>query len=208
MSDAVLIDMHRPYTQYAPVPPLPPPAPPLPFRQHVLWAAAALFFSSYLTLVLLLFLTNEPFRHFVVVRANALFALPYVLSLLVVLLCLAPCAPAPPRAQLDAVITTPADCSLVLLVLLEWATCLALVLVTLIAVHDRLSYVSPDGLIVPVVESVPKDARPADGISRDAVIVLLIPILLMYTLFNFLLHMYSCVEAAWRGRAGLNDSDV
>ncbi|CAN8069337.1 unnamed protein product [Agarophyton chilense] len=208
MSDAVLIDLHRPFTQYASQAPPPPPPRPHPFLQHTLWAAAALFFSSYLALVLYLFLTSDAFRHFVVARANALFALPYVLSLLVVLLCLAPCAPAPPRAQLDAVITSPADCCLVLLVLLEWATCLALVLVTLVAVHDHLSYVSPDGLIIPVVQDVPPDAKPADGISRNALVILLIPLLLMYTLFNFLLHFFSCVQGAWRSRVGLDDLDV
>lgn len=184
---------------------------PLPFRQHFLWSASLLLFTAYLAAVLYFFLTCAPFRYFVVHRANTLFALPYVLSLLVVLLCLAPCSPAPSRPQLDAVITSPADCALVLLVLLEWATCLALVLVTLIAVHDHLSYVSADGLIVPT-DTVPRPSHPpaahsADGISHDAIVILLIPVLLMYCLFNSLLHLYSCVEAAWRVRNNYTDLD-
>lgn len=201
MSDAVTIDITHP-TQYNSII-LPPP--PHPFRQHALWSACALLFSAYLTTVLYLFLTNAPFRQFVVLRANALFALPYILSLLVVLLCLAPFSPTPARTQLDPAITNGADCCLVLLVLLEWATCLALVLITLISVHDGLSYVTPDGLILPVVDTVPTDAKSADGISDDAVIVLVIPLLLMYTLFNFLIHLYSSVEAAVRARRHISD---
>ena len=209
MSDAVLIDIHHPPTSrppnYAAVPPPPPPAA-HPFRQHALWSACALLFSAYLAVVLYLFLTNPVFRHFVVTRANTLFALPYILSLLVVLLCLAPFSPTPARTQLDPAITNPADCCLVLLVLLEWATCLALVLITLISVHDGLSYVTPDGLILPVVGSVPPDAKPADGISDDALVVLIIPLLLMYTLFNFLIHFYSSLEAAVRISRNLPDN--
>lgn len=205
MSDAILIDVHHPHPFYAAAPSRPrsPPPPPLhtqpphPFRQHALWAASALLFSSYLFLVLYIFLTSEPFRLFIVSRANALFAIPYVLSLLVVLLCLSPCTQPATRSHLDVSISSPADCCLIILVLLEWATCLALVLVTLIAVHDGLSYVSSDGLIVPVVSGVPDDAKPADGIADDAVIVLIIPVLLMYTLFNFLLHCFSAVQASW-----------
>lgn len=229
---------------------------PLPFRQHFLWSACILSFMAYVTAVLYYFLMSPPFRYFVVHRANTLFALPYILSLLVVLLCLAPCSPTPARPQLDAVITSFADCALVLLVLLEWATCLALVLVTLIAVHDHLSYVSPDGLILPtdgggttpdddpssipipppIAPPPPSDAtdptnvtagtgdgltsdgggpfKPdtglhssGDGISHDAVIVLIIPILLIYCLFNCLLHLYSCLEASWRVRNHYADLD-
>lgn len=205
ITDAVLIDVYRPPTTYDALP-VPPPRP-HPFRQHALWSFCAFLFSAYLAAVLYFFLTSPAFRAFVVTRANALFALPYVLSLLVVLLCLAPFSPTPTRSQLDPAITSPADCCLVLLVLLEWATCLALVLVTLISVHDHLSYVSPDGLIVPVVGQIPPDAKPADGIPDDALIVLLIPMLLMYTLFNFLLHLYSTVEASIRLRRGLSDTD-
>lgn len=189
-----------------------PPAPPLPFRQHLLWSGSLLLFTAYLTAVLYFFLTSPPFRFFVVHRANTLFALPYVLSLFVVLLCLAPCWPAPARPQLDAVITSPADCALVLLVLLEWATCLALVLVTLIAVHDHLSYVSADGLIVPTDITSPSishkhPSQTGDGISHDAVVILIVPIFLMYCLFNCLIHLYSCIEAAWRAHHHYTDLD-
>lgn len=142
-------------------------------------------------------------------NANGLFALPYILSLFVVAVCLAPCAP-PPRRDLDGVISTPLDCCLVVLVLLEWATCLALVLITLIAVHEGLSYISPDGLIVPADDTTgAADAVQAkgDGISRDAVVVLVIPVLFMYTLFNFVLHCWSCTEAWVRRRRGLGEFD-
>lgn len=190
----------------------PPPAAPLPFRQHLLWSASLLLFTAYLAIVLYFFLTSPAFRFFVVHRANTLFALPYVLSLFVVLLCLAPCWPAPARPQLDAVITSPADCALVLLVLLEWATCLALVLVTLIAVHDHLSYVNADGLIVPTDITSPtsphKDSsQTGDGISQDAIIILIVPLFLMYCLFNCLFHLYSCLEAAWRAHHHYTDLD-
>lgn len=220
----------------------------LPFRQHLLWSACLLIFMLYVTAVLYFFLMSSTFRSFVVNRANTLFALPYILSLLVVLLCLAPCSPTPARPQLDAVITSPADCALVLLVLLEWATCLSLVLVTLIAVHDHLSYVSPDGLILPTdnlppgpanstsnynnsSSSAPFSSNPnttapnnfntsnpssadlksgqhsGDGIAHDAVIVLIIPVILMYCLFNCLIHLYSCLEAAWRSHHHYTDLD-
>lgn len=213
------------------------PAPPRahPFRQSALWSLNAALFFLYLTLALYLFQTSPRFRDAVVSNANTLFALPYVLSLLVVAVCLAPCAPPPPR-DLDPVIASPLDCLLVLLVLLEWATCLALVLLTLIAVHDGLTYISPDGLIVPagspdapappaVLQPPPHGQPPAqpghpsdggrhltppeggDGISPDAVVVLLIPLFFMYTLFNFLIHFLSCVEAAFRRRRGFDDLD-
>lgn len=246
MSDAVLIDVHHPPsygttgggyppTSHGPNPPSSPPSPPpllpittvrpsistpLPFRQQALWAASALFFSFCLTAVLYAFLTSPSARKFLVTRANALFAVPYVLSLLVVLLCLAPCTPAAPREQLWPAISSPADCCLILLVLLEWATCVALVLVTLIAVHDGLMYVGPDGLIVPNTEAppdqfylpppphLPPDATPADGISRNAPIVLLVPIFFFYCLFNFVMHFFSCLQALSRRRRGLNDTDM
>lgn len=185
---------------------------PLPFRQNLLWSASLLVFTAYLSAVLYFFLTSTQFRYFVVHRANILFAVPYVLSLLVVLLCLAPCSPrTPPRAQLEAVISSPSDCILVLLVLLEWATCLGLVLVTLMAVHDHLSYVSPDGLIVPADSGASPPTKlppnPCAGISHDAVIILIIPLFLMYCTFNCLLHLYSCLEAVWRVRHNYTDLD-
>lgn len=184
---------------------------PLPFRQNFLWSASLLLFSTYLTVVLYFFLTSAQFRYFVVHRANTLFAVPYVLSLLVVLLCLAPCSPTAPRAQLEAVISSPSDCVLVLLILLEWATCLALVLVTLMAVHDHLSYVSPDGLIVPT-DTVPSSSNklpphPCEGISHDAIFVLIVPLFLMYCTLNCMIHLYSCLEAIWRNRHNYTDLD-
>jgi len=125
---------------------------------------------------------------------------PYVLSVLVVLVCLAPCTP-PPRRDLDGVIASPVDFCLVVLVLVEWATCLALVLVTLIAVHDGLSYISPDGFIVPNTPgSPPPSGTGRDGMSRDAVVMLIIPLLLMYSLFNFILHLFSYFEGVYRRR--------
>lgn len=200
-------------------PPTPAPPPPLvPFRQDCLWAFCALLFFVYLTGVLYLFLTSASFRQLVIDNANGLFALPYVLSLFVVAVCLAPCAP-PPRRDLDGVIATPLDFCLVVLVLLEWATCLALVLITLIAVHDGLSYISPDGLILPAGTELPHAPKNGsglgtgvaggggDGISKDAFVVLIIPIFFMYTFFNFLLHCYSCTEALLRRRRGLADTD-
>lgn len=203
-------------------PPVPAPPAPLPFRQDALWALCALLFFAYLTAVLYLFLTLPSFRRIVVENANGLFALPYVLSLFVVAVCLAPCAP-PPRRDLDGVIAGPVDCLLVILVLLEWATCLALVLITLIAVHEGLSYISPEGLIVPAIDgptgpsglnssspnatAVQPGPKGGDGISADAVVVLVIPMLFMYTLFNLLLHVFSCIEAYFRRRRGLSDSD-
>lgn len=184
---------------------------PLPFRQQVLWSASLLLFSAYLSAVLYFFFTSAQFRYFVVHRANTLFAVPYVLSLLVVLLCLAPCSSTPPRPQLEAVITSPSDCILVVLILLEWATCLALVLVTLMAVHDHLSYVSPDGLIVPTDSNPSSPTKtpphPSEGISHDAVFILIIPLFLMYCTFNCLIHLYSCVEAIWRVRHNFTDLD-
>lgn len=164
--------------------------------------------------MLYLFVTSATFRQLVVDNANGLFALPYVLSLFVVAVCLAPCAP-PPRRDLDGVIATPLDFCLVVLVLLEWATCLALVLITLIAVHDGLSYISPDGLILPAGTELP-DAQKngtgvvgsgGDGVSEDSLVVLIIPIFFMYTFFNFLLHCYSCTEALLRRRRGFTDMD-
>lgn len=186
---------------------IPQPPPHLPFRQHFLWSACLLLFMTYVAAVLYFFLTSPPFRKFVVHKANLLFALPYILSLLVVLLCLAPCSPTPARPQLDAVITSPADCALVLLVLLEWATCLSLVLVTLIAVHDHLSYISSDGLILPGPGPGDGSKGGGDGISHDSIVILIVPILLMYCLFNCLLHLYSCVEAAWRAHHHYSDLD-
>lgn len=83
-------------------------------------------------------------------------------------------------------------------------------LITLIAVHEGLSYISPEGLIVPAGDStVPPDAVHAkgDGISRDALVVLLVPLFFMYTLFNFVLHCFSCTEALWRRRRASVDFD-
>lgn len=178
-----------------------------PFRQSAIWAGCAVLFFAYLTVVLYAFTANERFRDFVVRRANALFAVPYILSVLVVLVCLAPCTP-PPRRDLDGVIASPVDFCLVVLVLVEWATCLALVLVTLIAVHDGLSYISPDGFIVPNVSGEPNpEASGRDGMSRDAIVVLVIPLLLMYALFNFCVHIFSYLEGLYRRRYGLDDDD-
>lgn len=210
MSDAVLINVHQPPPIYSMASEMEMETPRHPFRQQALWSASALLFTFYLTLILYLFLTQPPFRHFITVHANALFALPYILSLLVVLLCLAPCTPPPARSQLDAAITTPSDCCLVVLVLLEWATCLALVLVTLIGVHDGLSYVSADGLIVPAPghsKPIPANGKTPEGIGHDAIVVIIIPVIFMYTLFNFLMHCVSCTQAALRERNGLSDMD-
>lgn len=184
----------------------------LPFRQHFLWSAASLFFMTYLTIVLYLFLTSSSFRYFVVQRANTLFAVPYVLSLLVVLFCLAPCSTGSPRPRFDTRISSPADCIFILLVLLEWATCIVLVLLTLIAIHDHLSYVSPDGVIIPTNSSstltpskIPP--QPSNGLSHDSIVVLLIPIFFAYTLFNCILYLYSFIEATWRVRTNYTDLD-
>lgn len=190
------------------------------FRQEALWASLALFFFAFLTAVLYAFTSSGAFEQFVVKEANALFTIPYVLSFFVIIVCLAPWAGVQPNTarasgalnDMNAgVISSFSDYCLLLLVLIEWATCLALVLVTLIAVHDGLSYISTDGLILP---RKPGEATPvssaapgASGISRDSFLVLIIPFICMWTVFNFIMHLWSCIESMVRRHRSMDDLD-
>lgn len=191
---------------------------PLPFRQDALWSSLALCFFGLLLLALLLFTISPKFQHFVVRNANALFTIPYVISFVVILACLAPWVPshAGSLTQMNVgVIASVSDYLLILLVLLEWAVCLALMLVTLVAVHDGLSYISVDGVIVPrdsdttnngTTPPVPDTA--VGGIPHNSPLILLVPVLTLYALFNVLLHTYSCIEALIRRRRRLSDTDI
>lgn len=195
------------------------PEAPLPFRQEALWAALALSFFGLLFGALLAFSVSATFRRFVVANANALFTIPYVISFVVILACLAPWVPATAGslAQMNAgVIASAADFLLILLVLVQWAVCLALMLVTLVAVHDGLSYISVDGVIVPRSADAPRNAsaspmpRPdpgVGGIARNSPVILAVPILTLYATFNLIMHLFSCFEAIVRRRRGISDLD-
>jgi len=189
----------------------------LPFRQNALWSILFFSFFALLLAALLAFTVSEPFQHFVVRNANALFTIPYVISFVVIL-----AAGGAALAQMNVgVIASASDFLLILLVLIEWAVCLALMLVTLVAVHDGLSYISIDGVIVPRDPSpnapLPNNSslspRPVPdttvgGIAHNSPIILAIPVFALYALFNVIFHTFSCLEALVRRRRGIEDSDV
>ncbi len=196
------------------------PTQPLPFRQDALWSSLAFCFFGLLLLALLLFTISPKFQHFVVRNANALFTIPYVISFVVILACLAPWVPshAGSLTQMNVgVIASASDYLLILLVLVEWAVCLALMLVTLVAVHDGLSYISVDGVIVPRDADASPSANGSPppvpdtavgGIPHNSPLILIVPVLALYALFNVLIHTYSCTEAFIRRRRRLSDTDI
>lgn len=189
----------------------------VPFRQEALWSLLAFSFFGLLFATLLAFTISAPFQAFVVRNANALFTIPYVISFIVILACLAPWVPANAATltQMNVgVIASVSDFLLVLLVLVEWAVCLALMLVTLVAVHDGLSYISVDGVIVPSDaprsngHPLPQPDTAVGGIAHNSPLILIVPMLTLYAAFNCFMHTFSCVEAIIRRRQGLSDTDV
>lgn len=187
-----------------------PSLPALPFRQDLLWATLALSFFTFMCGTLLAFTISVRFQQFVILHANVLFTVPYVISFIVILACLAPWVPSSVAAnslgQMNSgVIASAADFLLVFLVLIEWAACLALMLVTLVSINEGLSFISSDGLIVPRSDPAAANFSPAPnsavaGIPRNSPVILIVPLLSMYALFNTLIHLASFLEAIIRQR--------